>query len=141
MLGKHCIKVWSKTQALIAKSSAEAELYATVKAAVEALGIGTLLGELGQEMQMRVHIDSTAAKSICEREGLDKMRHVEVAVLWIQEQEARRQLPLHKILGTLNPADLMTKNLCRAELDKYLQMLNVEFLDGRAATAPRFTVL
>ena len=108
-----------------------------MKAAVEALGIGTLLGELGQNVQMRVHIDSTAAKSICEREGLDKVRHVEVAVLWIQEQEARRQLPLYKVLGTENPADLMTKNLSRMDLEKYLNMINANFLDGRAATAPK----
>ena len=27
LLGGHCIKTWSKTQAVIAKSSAESELY------------------------------------------------------------------------------------------------------------------
>ena len=32
-IGEHCIKTWSKTQAVIAKSSAESELIAVVKAA------------------------------------------------------------------------------------------------------------
>ena len=42
MVGKHCIKTWSKTQAVIAKSSAEAELYGVVRAATEALGVCSL---------------------------------------------------------------------------------------------------
>ena len=43
MRGTHCLKTWSKTQALIAKSSGEAELYAVVKGAAEALGMVTLV--------------------------------------------------------------------------------------------------
>ena len=89
MLGRHCIKTWSKTQGLIAKSSAEAELYAAVRAACEALGVQTLMADFGQEIGARVHIDASAAKSIIEREGLDKVRHIEVNVLWLQEQELR----------------------------------------------------
>ena len=45
MMGQHCIKTWSKTQALIAKSSAESELYGVVKASCEALGSLTLAQE------------------------------------------------------------------------------------------------
>ena len=136
MIGDHCIKAWSKTQSLVAKSSAEAELYATLKAAVESLGMQTLLGELGCEFKVRVYIDSSAAKSIAEREGLDKVRHIDVGILWLQEQEARRQLPLEKVLGTSNPADLMTKHLGQKEVDKYLNMIFVYLASGRASTAP-----
>ena len=42
MRGTHCLKTWSKTQALIAKSSGEVELYAVVRGATEALGMMTL---------------------------------------------------------------------------------------------------
>ena len=86
MVGYHCIKTWSKTQSVVAKSSAESELYGIVKASCEALGILTLMGELGQEMCSRVHVDAMAAKSIAERSGLDKVRHIDVDVLWTQEQ-------------------------------------------------------
>ena len=41
-----------------------------------------------------------------------------------------------KIDGQLNPADLMTKNLPRPEMEKYLTMLNIEFRAGRAVKAP-----
>ena len=137
MLGLHCIKSWSKTQSLVAKSSAEAELYATVKAASEALGVQTLLSELGQEMKARVFIDSSAAKSICEREGLDKVRHIEVGVLWLQEQEVRRRLPLVKVPGTSNIADLMTKHLNYDCIIRNFNFMNIHFVEGRAVTAPK----
>ena len=35
MVGNHCIKAWAKTQSVIAKSSAESELYSVVKGATE----------------------------------------------------------------------------------------------------------
>ena len=62
MMGQHRIKTWSKTQALVAKSSAESELYGVVKASCEALGSLALAQEMGQYMKARVHVDATAAE-------------------------------------------------------------------------------
>ena len=99
MLGQHCIKSWAKTQSLIARTSAESELYGIVKASCEALGALTLEQEPGGGLDARVHVDAAAAKGIVERSGLDKVRHIDVNVLWLQEQEARGRVPLHKIDG------------------------------------------
>ena len=63
------------------------------------------------------------------------MRHLDVGVLWLQEQAVRRRLPLEKVLGTENPADLMTKHLSRDDVNKYLRQIGIEFVDGRASTA------
>jgi hypothetical protein len=103
LIGQHCVKAGSKTQAIIAKSSAEAELYGVVKASCEALGTLTLMEELGSESTARVHVDASAAKGIIERRGLDKVRHIDVNVLWLQEQEIRGRVPLRKVDGTRNP--------------------------------------
>ena len=46
MIGNHCVKAWAKTQAVIAKSSAESELYSVVKGATEGLGLITLYKDL-----------------------------------------------------------------------------------------------
>ena len=62
MRGGHCIKTWSKTQALIAKSSGEAELYAVVRGATEALGMATLARDMGKKVEIQLHIDALAAK-------------------------------------------------------------------------------
>ena len=100
-IGAHIIKSWSKSQATVAKSSAEAELYAVVRASTEALGICSLLQEFGVENpKVRLHVDASAAIGMIERRGLSKVRHVEVDLLWIQSQQARRLLPIRKILGT-----------------------------------------
>ena len=96
--GNHLIKAWSKTQTVVAKSSAEAELYSVVKGSCEGLGVSTLLRDLGEPApKVRMHLDATAAKGIIERKGLSKVRHVEVDILWLQELQARRLLPLNKV--------------------------------------------
>ena len=133
--GDHCYKTWSKTQSLVAKSSAESELYGIVKASCETLGAQTLLEDLGESRRARLHVDAKAAKSICEREGLERVRHIDVNVLWLQEQEVRQRLPLRKVLGTSNPADLMTKHLSQRDLDKCIGLLGLEFREGRAQAA------
>lgn len=118
------------------RSSEDRSALHTHGAACEALGVQTLLKDLGQDMAARVHIDASAAKNIIEREGLVKIRHIDVNVLWVQEQEVRRQLPRCTILGTLNLADLMTKNLARQDINKYSDKLNTMYKVGRAELAP-----
>ena len=84
MLGSHVIKSWSKTQAVIAKSNGEAELFGVVRVSTEGLGLITLCRDLGTTMKIRVHLDANAAKGMVEREGIGKVRHLEVDVLWLQ---------------------------------------------------------
>ena len=60
--GDHCIKTWSKTQAVIAKSSAESELYGVVRGACEGLGMKTLCEDLGESLRIVLQLDATAAR-------------------------------------------------------------------------------
>ena len=113
MLGDHCLKTWTSTQNTIALSSGEAELYALVKGAAAALGIQSLLADLGSQISCKVRVDSTAAIGIAFRSGLGKLRHLNVQYLWVQEKLAREQLQVEKVSGTQNPADRMTKGVQR----------------------------
>ena len=54
MIGGHCVKGWSKTQSLIALSSGESELYASLKASAETLGLIAVLKDLGWHLQGEV---------------------------------------------------------------------------------------
>ena len=137
VLGSHIIKSWSKTQAVIAKSSGEAELYGVVRGSTEGLGLITLCSDLGSVVACRIHVDASAAKGIVEREGLGKLRHIDVDILWLQEQQARARLPLHKIEGSKNPADLMTKHLVRAEIVKNLDIMGLVEATGRSENAAK----
>ena len=46
-VGPHLRKLYAKTQAVVAKSSGEFELYGVTRASTEALGISTLLEDFG----------------------------------------------------------------------------------------------
>ena len=61
MLGTHCLKTWSSTQATVALSIAEAELYAFTKRASQALGLMTLSEDLGHKAEAVLHTDALAA--------------------------------------------------------------------------------
>ena len=75
------MKVYSKTQAIIAKSSGESELYGVIRASTESLGISTLLEDFGFDgVKVIVGMDANAAIGIVQRRGLNKLRHVELDV-------------------------------------------------------------
>ena len=111
MLGQHCVKTWSSTQAIIALSSGEAEYYGVVKAASVGLGCRAMLQDMGIGCCLHVHTDAEAAKGIASRTGLGKTRHTAVHYLWVQERVRSGDIVLHKVRGDVNPADLLTKHL------------------------------
>jgi hypothetical protein len=135
MIGSHLIKCWAKTQATIAKSSAESELYGIVRATCETLGFLSLLEDMGSSMTSRLHMDSTAAQGIIDRQGLSKVRHLDVNLLWLQEQLARDKVPLLKVPGPENNADLMTKHLQDSMICKHIARMCLEFREGRSDKA------
>jgi hypothetical protein len=137
LLGAHLLKHWASTQKRHTLSSGEAELGAIVKSFSEILGLQSVARDLGVELRPEVHADSAAAIGICNRSGIGKVRHLAVAQLWVQDFVRSKACRLFKVLGTENPADLMTKPLARAEIDGHLARLGLSRATGRAATAPR----
>ena len=71
-IGEHCIKVWAKTQAVIAKGSAESELYGVFRCAYEGLGMRYLCADLGSDAGIRLELDATAPKASWTGRGLQK---------------------------------------------------------------------
>ena len=137
MLGSHCIKHWSSTQASVALSSGEAEFAGVIRGAGQGLGYKALLQDLGVGAQLRVWTDSSAAIGICNRQGLGKLRHLDTHTLWIQQAVRTGRVDLRKVLGEDNPADLLTKHsLSRQRLEKLVALHGCKYLGGRAASAP-----
>ena len=83
-VGGSAIKRWSLTQATVTLSSGEAEYLALVKAACEGIGIQALARDLGWEMRLIIHVDSSTARSIANRTGVGKLRDIETRVLCVQ---------------------------------------------------------
>ena len=78
MLGCHCIKTWSSTQDISALSSGEAEYYGLVRGASQAIGIRSMLYDLGVDTDIDINTDASAAKGIASRKGVGRVRHIEV---------------------------------------------------------------
>ena len=137
MLGVHNLKTWSTSQKSVTLSSAEAELVAAVKMSAELIGITQLAEEWGMSLQGKVHIDSAAAIGVIGRRGNGKLRHVRVGSLWIQERVETGELRVQKVPGEWNPADLMTKCLGQAQVERFVGMASQKFVDGRAEASLR----
>ena len=134
--GTHALKAWSATQSVLALSSAEAELYAMVKGASQCLGMMSMAAALGIQVGGRIESDASAALGIVQRHGLGKLRHINVQYLWLQSKVRDKVLAVKKVLGTENPADLMTKYLDAATMEGHMARMGFWYADGRAESAP-----
>lgn len=86
------VKTWSRDQNFQSLSSAEAELYAANLGAQQAIGVQTMLKEMGINAEIVLNVDASAAIGILSRRGLGKMRHIHVNELWLQQKLAKSLL-------------------------------------------------
>ena len=102
-------------------SSAEAEFYAMIEAAICAEGVLNVMMEIGVVIADHVQLftDSSAAKSFVS----GKMKHLEIRDLWPQREVGLGKVVVNKVAGPRNPADLMTKFLKRWEIDLRLKLM------------------
>ena len=128
-----CVKFWSTTQKHIALSSGEAEYYAAVRGGAEGLYLQGLLKDLGIEAGIMVHSDSSACKGICQRDGVGKLRHVELQYFWLQQAVRTGKMGIRYIAGVSNPSDLLTKYLQFDDLRRELESLGMYFEEGRTS--------
>ena len=135
--GRHVLATWSVTQSIQALSSGEAEFYAVLRGAVEALGLAATAEEMGFSFRKvpRIGSDSSAARGTAGRHGIGKLKHMDLKYLWIQAVLKQGRLGLVKQEGKTNFADLMTKHLAAPDMERLLEAAGFEFRDGRAAGA------
>ena len=76
IVGGHVLRTYSSTQSVIALSSAEPEFYALFKACSTAIGMQSLARDFGENLQIEMGCDSSAAIGISYRLGLGKVRHL-----------------------------------------------------------------
>ena len=121
-----------KRQAVVALSSAEAELYGLVRASAETMGLTPMYKDLGTHMNGVVLGDASAALAIVARRRLGKLRHLDTNYLWIQEKAAKGDLNFKKVAGVDNGADLFTKNHIHKLSSQFVQNeINVNYVGAR----------
>ena len=86
---------------------------------------------------------STGAPNSCSpvmdsegRRGLGKIRHLATADLWVQDRVRRGDFKLTKVLGTENPADMLTKHISRDVMLRHMERVGIYAESGRAKSAP-----
>ena len=109
---------------------------ASVKGSSVGLGMQTLLEDLGETKRVRIATDAPTGKSLASRRGLGKVRHIEVAELWVQEAAKKERIEITKMNGTFDIADLFTKHVDRATQEKMVEALGGEHMEGRHEIAP-----
>ena len=107
----------SRRQNATATSSAEAEYYAACAALSEAIHIREVLVFFGYEVVMRLLMDSSAARGICRREGVGRVKHLETKCLWVQQYVKKKIVKVSDVPTADNKADLGTKTLSAARLE------------------------
>ena len=121
------VQFGSRTQAVVALSSAESELYAIGTGAQEGLHIANFIKEATTtKVNIRIHTDSTSGKSIATRIGSSKKaKHIDLKYLFIQQLVQSGILSIHKISTHDNPADILTKYVPAEVLNKHLYMAGI----------------
>ena len=120
-----CLIVSScKLQTTIALSSAESELYAAASCIAEMIQVGALVkflvkdtqdyGQKDQKVQLKLYSDSSSARSIAQRMGQGRLKHIDLRYLWIQEMVKRKVVSVNRVGTIYNVSDLNTKKLSLA---------------------------
>ena len=125
MLGGCLLHAYSRGLSMICLSSGEAEFNGGVAACSEAIFFQAILNFHGVATHVRVWLDSSAARGVFQRQGVGKIRHLEAKSLWVQEGLKRKQFELRAVGTEENTADIGTKALNEAKLQKHKQELKI----------------
>ena len=76
-----------------------------VKGASGAIGIRSMLEDMGVTASIELRTDASVATGIVSRTGIGKVRHIEVAQLWLQERVRNGDICVRKVHADENLAD------------------------------------
>ena len=103
-----------RSQKSISLSSGEAEFVSMVGGCSDGLLVRHLWIKMVDEpCEIKVRSDSSAARSMVQRQGIGRVRHMDAALLWIQQKEKDKTLAVSPIPTELNSADIGAKGLTR----------------------------
>ena len=78
-----------------------------------------LLKDLGQKMEPVLAMDAKATERIFHTQGIWKLKHIDVAHLWMEEETGSKRLRVRTVKSEENVIDLGTKPLSKAVIEKH----------------------
>ena len=122
----------TQRQTTVSVSTAESEIKGLSWAGRVLVGFGNLLkevlGRVGVEVEEEHELegDNSAANLLARREAdLRKIRHVDLADLWVREATAQGRIRVTDVSTDLNGSDVLTKCLSRARVAPKLPLLHL----------------
>ena len=88
-----------------------------------------MMCDLGIAVKPLLAIDAEAIEHILHRQGIGKLKHIDVAYLWVQDEIRSQRLRVHRIRSEENVADLGTKHLSKAVIAKHCLTLGYVNMD------------
>ena len=128
-LAEGAVAWMSRSQLIIAISTAEAEYVAACEASMEAMAEYNILQDILPpqcQIKLRIGIDNQAAY-IMETSLTYSRRtlHIELRWHYVREQVQKGVIDLHKVKVENNPADMFTKPLDKKRLRKLMHLSGV----------------
>ena len=119
----YTVRHWSVTQATVSLFLAESEAKALTTGCIEALYVKNLLEhQTARPFKIELWTDSSSAKAIMQRLGPgSRAKHLEVQTMWFQQLAKMGHISPNKLNTLENVADLLTKHVPRAVLDKLVE--------------------
>ena len=86
----HVGRTHTPKQHIIASCSAETELYAAALGASGTQGMVWSFCDLGYEMKPVLSMEAKVTEHIFHRQGIGRLKHMDIAYLWMQDVRVRR---------------------------------------------------
>lgn len=96
MLGNLEILAWTSSQCVVALASGEAVYLGRAKGASQGLAISSMLKGFGVDVKIMIRTGASVAKGMECRQGLGKVRRIEVNRVWMQDRVARADIEIKK---------------------------------------------
>ena len=100
-----------------------------------------MLSDFGIAIDSRLFLstDSSAAKGICSRRGLGKVRHIDANMLWLQDRVQKGHIVIKKVSGESTTSDALTNYLDVAKMNAHLASTGQFITSGRHTLMPCVT--
>ena len=106
LVGRHLSESYRRKQKIITRNSAETELHAAAAKVVQ-----SKMCDLGFAIKLVLIIDAKATEHILHRHGIGKMKRIDEAHLWLQDEVKSNRLKVRRVMREHNLADIGKKAL------------------------------
>ena len=87
--------------------------------------VASLLEELREPATLVLLSDSSAAIAHTFRQGVGRMKHLELKQLWLQNEVQKKKLQVKHLASEINPANLFTKCMTTARFEKLRSLIGI----------------